>query len=183
MQLLHNTTPTALWHDIIHDAMRMCDIHLHEDLASYLVFLMVRYTDRPDIAKSILALDFLSGLDANSRERQRALQEVGDKCLIFSGLFPTLAETKLVRASYFVNLGRSSYANISTDNDIYEALAEKFVVMMDVLQSIRSYSDEFPDLTPLQAFDLWNDTGSKRALSVLKKHTDGTPIMFQIDEK
>ena len=47
MQLLQNSTVTALWHDIIHEAEEQCDIQLKEDVESYLVYLLIRYTEKP----------------------------------------------------------------------------------------------------------------------------------------
>lgn len=177
MKLLLNSTPVALWHEIIHDAETQCSIPLHEDLESYLVFLLIRYIDKPELMKQIIATEFLQSLKLPRGERSLALQEIGDKCLLFSGLFPSLADKRLVKISYFVNLGITAYDGISKKhNDLYYSLAKRFVSLMDVLQSIRRYSDDYPDLLPFQAYDLWNETGSKRALSVLKGYSKGTPI-------
>lgn len=177
MTLLTNSTPVALWHDIIHEAEAACSMTLREELEAYLVFLMMRYTTKPEIANRIVATDILQGLKLSRNERESALQEVGDTCLIFSGFFPKLAEKRLIKLSYFVNIGQTAYDIISKKrSDIYHSLAHQFVGLMDVLQSIRLYSHAHPDLLPIQAYELWNDTGSQRALSVLKQYTDCTPI-------
>lgn len=184
MKLLINSTSTALWHEIIHEAEASCDIPLKEELESYLVFLMMRYTARPEIVQDVMASDFLKGLPKMPNQRHLILQGVGDKCLLFSGLFPNLAEKRLVKVSYFVNLGQSSYATISQEQgDLYSHLSGQFVALMDILQSVRQYSDEFPDLLPLQAYELWNETGSKRALSVLKQYTKATPLNVDVKKQ
>lgn len=183
MQVLHNSTTTALWHDIIREAETQCNIQLKEELQSYLVFLMMRYTSRPDIANHVVAIDFLSGLGYKLSQKQQALQEVGDKCLIYSGLFPKRAQKRLVQLSYFVNLGQSSYANVSRiHNDLYARLAMQFVSLMDVLQALRVYSGKYPDLLPLEAYDLWNETGSQRALNVLKKYTSSMDVIQRFSQ-
>ena len=184
MKLLLNSTPIALWHEIIHEAQAMCDIRLIEELEAYLVFLMVRYTNKPEVVKQIIAYEFLQGINKSSAKQQDALQAVGDQCLIFAGLFPHMANKRLVRISYFVDLGQSAYANISrTNSDIYGLLSRQFVPLMDILQSIRQYSKENTDLLPLEAYELWNDTGSRRALSALKKYTHSTPVLIDIKNK
>src|SRR5690242_4279366 len=125
MKLLVNSTSISLWHQIIHEAEVACATHLKEELESYLVFLMMRYTTRPEIAKHVMASDFLRGVELLPHQRQVVLQEVGDKCLLFSGLFPDMAEKRMVKVSYFVNLGQSSYANLSkSSNDLYALLAK-----------------------------------------------------------
>ncbi len=184
MQILHNSTTTALWHDIIHEAEDQCDIHLKEDVESYLVFLMIRYTTKPHIIKDIVATDFLSAMGLKLTQRQQLLQAVGDKCLIYTGLFPKIAEKRLVQLSYFVKLGQSSYATISTSHDdLYQGLAKQFVSLMDVLQSLRQYSSKYPDLLPLEAYELWNDTGSQRSLKILKQYTSGMPLFLSKTHK
>src|SRR5262249_52839092 len=102
-----------------------------------------------------------------------SLQNVGDQCLLFVGLFPHAAEKKHVKINYFVDLGRSAYANIShTVNDLYWSLAIQFVALMDVLQSIR----HTPDLLPLEAFEQWSELDSQRALQILNEYTKGIPF-------
>lgn len=177
MKILINSSPVALWHDIIHDAEATCSIPLNQELEAYLVFLMVRYTNKPEMAKAILATEFLENVKASLNQRLLKMQDVGDKCLIFSGLFPQVADKRHVKISYFVNLGQAAYSTISQDkNDLYDSLAQQFVPLMDILQAIRQYSKDMPDLMPLQAYELWNETGSQRAMQALKQYTNGTPI-------
>jgi hypothetical protein len=184
MQILHNANSTTLWHDIIHDAVVLCDAQLEEELESYLVFLMIRYTSKPEVIKHIVANDFLTGLNLRLSQKQQMLQEVGDKCLIYTGLFPKIAEKRLVQINYFVKIGQSSYATISKRrNDLYEGLAKQFVSLMDVLQALRQYSSQYPDLLPLEAYELWTETGSRRALNILKKYTRTEPLILGKSQK
>lgn len=179
MTILTSTTSTALWHDIIHEAEKTCAVALKEEVESYLVFLLMRYTNKPELAAQVMATEFLRGANLNSLQRQAALQDVGDKCLLFTGLFPSIAEKRRVSLSYFVQIGQTAYVAISTkNNDLYGLLGHQFVSLMDVLQSVKLHSEACPDLLPLQAYELWNDTGSQRALSVLKQYTDAMPVLL-----
>jgi hypothetical protein len=73
-------------------------------------------------------------------------------------------------------LGRVAYAAISkTADDLYGALSLEFVLLADVLQSIRPTAD----LQPLEAYDQWNETGSRRALKILQSYTQGLPLKKQ----
>ena len=177
--LLPNPNIMALWRGIIHEAESICAISLKEELESYLVFLLTRFTNKPELVKQIMASEFLHSMSLGPHQRAFALQEIGDKCLIFSGLFPKIAEKRHVKIGYFVQMGSSAYSVISkTGNDVYDLLAHQFIPMMDVLQSIRCYSNEFPDLMPLEAYELWNQTGSHRALKILRTYTQATPVRF-----
>lgn len=165
MNLLTNDNIIALWKDTVQHAKNQCAITLENELETYLVSLLVQYTSRPEVVKQLLATTFL---EAQKGHNQHALREVGDQCLLFAGLFPHAAERKLVKISYFVDLGRSAYASISCDtNDLFRLLAYQFVGLMDVLQSIRPH----PDLLPLEAYDQWIEVGSQRALRILQEYT------------
>lgn len=175
MRLLLGSTPTALWQGVIHEAESHCTIKLREEIESYLVFLLMRYMDKPQLVKHIIATEFMSGLKDGRKKQQMAFQEVGDKCLLFSGLFPHMAEKRLVKISYFVDMGQAAYSTLSKkSNDLYGMLAKQFVPLMDILQSIRG-SKNFTDLMPLEAYELWNDTGSQRSYRMLKIYTQGIP--------
>ncbi|HVE44961.1 MAG TPA: hypothetical protein VNC84_07540 [Gammaproteobacteria bacterium] len=166
--ILTGDSPLLLWQKLIKNAEARCSIQLIDDLEYYLIALLMRYVDRPDIAKQAFTEVFLKAMQESRQKRNLSLQTVGDQCLLYTGLFPRAAVRRHVKISYFVDLGRSAYANIShKTDDFYGLLAEQFVAMMDVLQSIR----EVPDLLPLEAYEQWQDVGSQYAYSVLKKHT------------
>jgi hypothetical protein len=168
MSIVTNATSVALWHDIVHEAEQSCSVALKEEIESYLVFLLMRYINKPEFVKQIIALEFLQSLDLTPAKRELALQEVGDKCLLFAGLFPSIAKKRLVRVSYFVKLGQAAYFRVSKkSNDLYDHLSNQFVPLMDILQSIKT-----PALLPLDAYELWNETGSQRALAMLKQYTN-----------
>lgn len=178
MSIVTNVTTTALWHQVVHEAEESCSVTLNEELESYLVFLLMRYIDKPEFVKHVIASEFLQSLELDSIQQEVALREVGDKCLLFAGLYPSIAKKRLVRVSYFVNLGQAAYFRISRkSNDLYEGLSHQFVALMDILQSIRHYSKQYPDLLPLEAYELWNDTGSQRALAILKQYTHHSNAM------
>lgn len=186
MNIMTDSTSTALWHGIVHEAEETCSVLLKEEIESYLVFLLMRFTKKPEFIKQIIALDFLHGLNLTLHQREVALREVGDKCLLFAGLFPNIAKKRLVRTSYFVKMGQAAYTHISKkNNDLYDHLSHQFVPLMDILQSIRQYTKHSPDLLPLQAYELWNDTGSPRALAILKQYTtrkDAIPLFIEVKD-
>jgi hypothetical protein len=86
-----------------------------------------------------------------------------------------MAEKRRVKISYFISLGRGAYHSISKQSDdVYARLSQQFVSIMDILQTIRRNTQQ--DLLPLEAYDLWNEVGSQRALKVLKKYSKATPV-------
>lgn len=173
MTLIINDSSLILWHEVIKTAENRCSISLNDDLEAYLISLLIRYSNKPEVAQQIFAKAYLEALQKRSNQRNESLQTVGDKCLLYAGLFPHHAEKRHVKITYFVDLGRSAYAGISkTANDLYWALALQFVALMDVLQSIR----QSPELLPIEAYEQWDKLGSKRAFQVLQSYTRGIPF-------
>ena len=165
-QLILEPTSQAQWQALVHEAQTACDCHLDENLESYLVFLLMRFADKPHCTARIMAEDYLNSQLLRGEQRADRLRDVGDHCLLFSGLFPQLAERRLVRISYFVTIGRSSYQQLSAVLDrgwstVYHHLSEAFIVLMEVLHAMRGLGGDSV-LTPIQALDLWQDTGSRR---------------------
>jgi hypothetical protein len=170
-RLILEPTSVAQWQALVREAQAACNCNLDETLESYLVFLLMRFADNPHCTARIMAEDFLNSCAAQGVDRIDRLRDVGDHCLLFSGLFPQLAERRLVRISYFVNIGRSSYHQLSDVLDrgwarVYGNLSEAFIVLMDVLHAMRGLGGQTL-LTPIQALELWQETGSRRCYQQL----------------
>lgn len=173
---------THEWHTLVSDAQHNAGVHLDEELESYLVFMLMRYTDKPEMAASVLALDYLEGAHAIGQVRQDRMRDVGDQCLLYSGLFPERAERRRVKISYYVDLGRSAYhtaadATHKAIGQLFIDLASQFVIIMDTLQAMRGINAEAPQLAPLVAFELWQDTGSRQARRALDEVTRAQPVI------
>jgi hypothetical protein len=180
-QLILDSTPLAQWQSLVHEAQASCDRQLDEALESYLVFLLMRFTRKPHCTARVMAEDYLHAFACRRGERIGRLRDVGDHCLLFSGLFPQLAERRLVSISYFVNLGQSAYMQLSGLFDrgwslVYGQLSEAFVVLVDILHAMREL-DGHPVLTPIQAMELWQASGSRRCYQrISATHTRTVPI-------
>lgn len=163
--LILHATSTAQWHTLLNEAQQHSSIYLKEDLESYLVFLLMRFSQQPSLASSVLGLEFLNGCQTLSDpQRVSSLKEVGDKCLLFAGLFPGRAKSRRVKVSYFVKLGRTAYSTLSNyqfpEEPLFTQLCLEFPRLMDVLQATRKETSAC-DL--LESLELWHETGSKAA--------------------
>jgi len=172
---------TSQWHDLVKDAENVNGVQLDEDLESYLVFLLMRYTQQPQLGAKVMALEYLDGANSVGNLRQEKMRDVGDQCLLFSGLFPRRAERRRVKLSYYVNLGRSAYHTVSESTQsamakMFGQLAESFVELMDTLQAMRCVSRQENDLDMLAAFEQWQSTNSQRAQRIITNATKGVPV-------
>lgn len=178
-KLILEPTPVAQWRVLVNEARTACDYSLDESLESYLVFLLMRFTGRPGCVARIMAIDYLQSQTARGEQQFGRLRDVGDHCLLFSGLFPQLAERRHVNIGYFVRMGRSSYQQLSERFDrgraaLYGHLADAFVVLMDILQAMRELGGQ-PLLSPLEVIDLWEQTGSRRCYESICTRGDILP--------
>jgi hypothetical protein len=179
-ELILEPTVTAQWQRLVRDAVRDSTHDLGEDLESYLVFLLMRFAQDSTLTHRVMALEYLKGLSARGEARNNALRDVGDQCLLVAGVFPHQAERRMVRLSYFVELGQSAYEQLSmflgrSTAQLYGELSNAFVSLIEVLHCMRGLGGAL-DLTPIEALELWQDTGSPRALKTLRGYTTAHPV-------
>lgn len=176
-QFILDSSELSQWHTLVHEAERDYGCQLDEAMQSYLVFTLMRFAKNQQLNSKALALDYLSSHHLPNSLRNEQLRDIGDQCLLVSGLYPQSAEKRQVGVSYYVDLGRSAYHHISTVTqqgiaELYQQLAESFILLMDLLQTIRQYSA--PALQPIAALELWHQTGSRAAYGQISER--GTPV-------
>ena len=186
-KILDQPGDMSQWQALVAEAEEISGVQLDEELESYLVFTLMRYLRRPEMAQRILALDFLEALQSSRQQRSQVLRDVGDQCLLFSGLFPRRAERRRVRVSYYVDLGRSAYQNLAESltktAHLFAHLADEFVAAMDTLQAIRVIGQQDTGLLPAEAYELWQDTASQQAYEQLLRQTGGQPVLVSASKK
>lgn len=146
-QLVLHPTSTAQWHSLVCEAEGIAQVYLDEELQSYLVFLLMRFSSKPDIAARILALDYIDSLLSSGRPQRDKLRDVGDVCLIHAGFFPRRARRKRVSEQYFVDLGSGAYRHLSAMLEtrgarLYQRLCESFVPIRDLLRAMRDVNQQ-----------------------------------------
>lgn len=143
-------TITAEWHVLLNEAQATCHYWLEEDLESYLVFLLMRFTSRPQFASAVLAREFLETFQLKSSLQRERMRDVADQCLLYAGLFPERAQRKRVSERYFIELGQGAYETVAglssvADSALFRLIAERFRLLRDVLRSMRpQYADDTP---------------------------------------
>lgn len=178
-------TSTALWHALIVDAEQACKHPLDAEMQSYLVFLLMRFTQDHGFAAKILAMEFMQGMQAGGQVKQVKLREVADSCLLTTGLFPQQAQRRRVSLSYYMDLGRSAYLQLALAGstamaEVYHQLARHFAALMDILHAVREFGGKQAIGLPLDLHELWQG-GSQRALEQLSVliHPESIPVAPQ----
>lgn len=140
-------TITAQWHELVSEAQATCHCWLDHDLESYLVFLLMRFTSRPEMAAAVLATEYLQTLQRHTQIQQDQLRDVGDQCLLYAGLFPERATRKRVNSHYFTHLGQSAYQQLASllrhgDSRLFQHIAEYFQSMSQILNVMREVNSD-----------------------------------------
>lgn len=141
-QLILHPTDISQWHALVNEAQAATRLILNENTESYLVFLLMRFSQGPKLIESVVALDFLESMRKPRQLQVELLRDVGDKSLLFCGLFPGIAEQRHVSLSYFSDMGQAAYLTVgelhdSQTADLYFQLSAQFVTLQQVLQAMR----------------------------------------------
>jgi hypothetical protein len=185
-------TAVAEWHTLVNEAECMCGNYLAEDIENYLVWLLLRYTDHGDALSKSLASQYLQSHTSRSMQQEN-LRDVGDICLILAGLFPERAVKLLVPITYFIELGRRAYNDLSVllqsthSQDalaqLYLELQQNFVELIETLHCMRELAGDDYELSLLQAEELWQYARSQHAMKIIRKHTKGILIYSELKER
>ena len=138
-------TDTSQWHALVYEAQAASKLILNEDTESYLVFLLIRFTQTTELIESILALDFLESMQQENKRPVDQFQSLGDKSLLLSGLFPGITEKRGVCSDYYSKLGQAAYQTAGKFEDhpqapLYLTLSEEFFNLQQILQAMRHTS-------------------------------------------
>lgn len=133
---------SSQWHALVNEAQATTRLVLNENTESYLVFLLMRFSQGTKLIESVVALDFLESVHKSGPMKTQYLRDVGDKSLLFCGLFPGIAKRRHVSLSYFSEMGQAAYLSVSEleekpSSDLYIELSEQFINLQQILQAMR----------------------------------------------
>ena len=141
-QLILHPTDTSQWHALVNEAQASTRLVLNETTESYLVFLLMRFSQTTQLIESVVAMDFLESFNTSGRRQIDKLRDVGDKSLLLCGLFPGMAAKHHVGINYFSDMGQAAYLTVSELHDrpmgeLYFQLSHQFTTMQQILQAMR----------------------------------------------
>ncbi len=145
MSRIRTGTGLAEWRTLVMEAAGHVDEPLDEELESYLVMTLERFTREAHRLSGVMAMEFLEALHHAGELRSREMRDVGDQCLLLAGLFPHRAQRRRVSMGYFVDLGAAAYQEVSQYTSgalalLFRQLAQRFLGLTEVLHGIRDLS-------------------------------------------
>jgi len=115
----------------------------------------------------MLAEILLSATQSEPRAKIKKLKQLGDHSLYVSGFFSDSLQRKIIDVDYYVDMGRTAYDTLAgtVDEDTFSALyremAQKFLVIVDVLTIISNKTRLTDDQNLLRLIDVYSKTGSE----------------------
>jgi len=133
------------WYSLLLDAKKLTGYQFNESLENYLLVTLDHYITKSNIGSSLIAIDLLKSTQMGCPRNGAQLREVGDQCLLLSGLFPERATGKNVSLSYLIGMGRQAYLALTDcrlreefNPELYKDLSQNFIGLMDLLNAMRS---------------------------------------------
>ncbi len=141
--LILHPTDTSQWHALVYEAQAATQLILTENTESYLVFLLMRFSQTTHLMESVIAIDFLESMNLSGKQRVDKLQDVGDKSLLLCGLFPGIVQKRSVGLDYFSGMGQAAYLTVSELGEhqraeLYLQLSHQFTTMQQILRAMRT---------------------------------------------
>jgi len=186
-RLIPVTSLQEFFRDSIDAALQANQVRVDHHTAHYVVNLLTVFARSEEFYEATddgpalrpLALMLADVVDAPSdEERNAGLRRVGDVSLFLAGFFAEGVRQSAVGLGYYVNMGGGAYQSLSAAvgrsvrgrvlGRIFAELGEKFADMVDVLNEVRDSARTRSDADALRLYELWVQTGSRRASRLLR---------------
>jgi len=133
-------TAVQLWQQLVRESESRQHVLLGEELQAYLVFALMRHLRDHDLVDRAMGQEWLRAHEGPMVAER--LRDVGDQCLLIAGLYPELAQRRLVDEDFYVGLGRSAYSRAArrartAERPLFALLVDGFHSLRIVLRSMR----------------------------------------------
>jgi len=187
-QVITSTSVEDYFRDALQSALDNQNIDASPNAVGYVVNLLAgfarsdRLYERTEEGYGLkpLAMVYADATFSNdAAERRQALRRLGDVALFISGLFSHSLRRKVVDVDYYVAMGGSAYALLSSSTSrgaraaalspVFAELSRKFTDFVDALAEVGEDANFAGDSDLLRSYELWLHTGSRRAARQLRR--------------
>lgn len=175
------TNLNAYFHEALHEAAETQKLSTDDAILAYLTHLLTDYaraerlfdyTEEGIIRRPLVEIYKEASEAQTPRERDLALQRLGDLALFVSGILPYSLQRSLVDVDYYISMGASAYGYLSDSNhpspraralrSVFAQLSTGFVDYMDLLAEAIEQNHRTQPLDLMRLHTLWSKTGSRR---------------------
>lgn len=161
-----------LWLNLVKEGEARSKLQLDADMEHFLTQLLRHRMTDASIGNRVLALEYLQAFQTHAQNKTQLLHQVGDSCVILAGLFPKRAKRKGVSLSYFLQLGRSAYDQLSSSVErskkgVFAKASQRLHKLIEVVQCLPN-QDRLNSIDLLNMVEWYQQTGSQKALAYAK---------------
>tara|TARA_B100001093_G_scaffold515373_1_gene591563 strand:- start:1009 stop:1476 length:468 start_codon:yes stop_codon:yes gene_type:complete len=139
------------WFNLILNAQSQTGYELGHDLKKYLMLTLEHYTTELTLPSSIIAVKYMEALSLTGTKQSLELRDIGDQCLLISGLFPERLLKKNISLDYTIAIGKQSYSQLAShknnhpwDANLFLDLHQHFMGLVDILHFMRTSTNFNP---------------------------------------
>ena len=137
---MHFMTYVKHAYEVVLEGECRAGVTLSQEVESYLVHVIARYFDKPNVNKDPIAIKMLSAMNLPKSQKRQKLQEVAEECLLIDGL--KLNHRKWPSRKYFSDMGKIALEHRAYSDRppelYYEKIANHFEEMSYILNNIRA---------------------------------------------
>ena len=176
------------FHDALNSALSNQHVEATPDAVHYVVRVLTEFSrtdrlyDKSDHGDGVkpLALIYADAVHSSDpTERGHALRRLGDMALFISGFFASSLDRKLVDVEYYMAMGGSAYAQLSSSPvqgisrtglaTVFSELSQKFSEFVDALAEVGQDANFSNDSDLLRCYENWLRTGNQRSAQQLRR--------------
>jgi hypothetical protein len=167
MQKIIHETPMEFFRSLLGDALQQERVTVAPITEFYIVQLLAGEVSDGHHPTEILADTFAGALTSPPRERIRILRSVGDRALVFSGLWweRDRRPRRPAHVAYYVQLGSMAYRIIG--GSPFDEMASKFEGIVDTLARVSTDVLVTSSSDVLRIYLMWQETQSRLAARAL----------------
>ena len=107
---MSNEAYTLAFREVVQQTVVETGFEVPEDIETYIIALLSSYVDKTNFLPE---QSFAEAYFKLTHKSSYSAKELGDTCLILSGVFPEYGEKTGLNKSYYKNIGKSSYEQAS----------------------------------------------------------------------
>lgn len=160
-------TPTEFFQSLLRDALHREGVAVGPITEFYIVQLLASEVTEGHHPEEILAEAFVLALEASPRDRIRKFRSVGDRALVFSGLWweRDCRPRRPPHTEYYLQLGSMAYRVIG--GAPFDEMASKFEGIVDTLARVSTDTLVKSSSDVLRLYGVWQETQNRFAARAL----------------
>lgn len=126
-------------YEVVMIAEARSKINLEHEIEAWVVHLIARYMETPDISQEPIAIKMLKSVNESGERRKQQLQQIAEECLLIDGF--ELNSRRWPSANYYRDMGKLALEHrawVARPPELfYQRIANQFGQISELLHSVK----------------------------------------------